>query len=198
VKRLGVWQVETPEWHAARDSRIGGSEIGTVAGWNPWETRDDLLGRKLGLIPRREGNANTERGHYLEEAVATWLADKSSLTYDYDASQGTYVHPELDWMAFNPDRLTTDSELVEIKTASTRDGWGRQGTDAIPLTYQAQCHWGLHVLGLTICHVGVLFGDPFQFARYKVRYDPMAADYLIRQGEAFMADLATSDHRSAA
>lgn len=192
MKRLGIWQDGSPEWHAARATRIGGSDIGTVCGWNQWETREELLARKRGELAPRPATDATDRGHYLEDAVARWLADKNNLHYDTIRSDATYVHDDEDWMLYNPDRIAHGDELVEIKTAAEKTaerGWGRQGTDQIPLCYQAQVTWGMHVLGLTVCHVGVLFGSPFTFARYRVRYDPEVAAYLIEQGLHFMHDL---------
>jgi putative phage-type endonuclease len=190
--RIGVWEDGSEPWLAARVGRIGGSEIGTAMGWNPWESREELLDRKRGVREPRPTNDAMQRGHYLEGAVADWLADKQRLTYDDDASKGTYVHPDIPWALFNPDRITTTGELVEIKTAREKDpehGWGRAGTDQIPLTYAAQVTWGMHVLGLAVCHVGVLFGTPFQFSRYLVRYDPEVAAHLLAEGERFIADL---------
>lgn len=190
--RIGTWEPGTPEWHAARATRLGGSEIGTALGWNPWQTRNELLAVKRGEAEPRPGTKATERGTWLEAAVADWLADRYDLTYDDDLGRGTYAHPDLPWASFNPDRITTGLDLVEIKTAAEKDpekGWGRQRTSEVPLTYQAQAMWGLHVLGLAVCHFGVLFGKPFEFAYYKIKYDAEVAAHLVNEGARFMADM---------
>ena len=38
AKLLGVFESGTSEWHEARADGIGGSEVGTILGLNPWES----------------------------------------------------------------------------------------------------------------------------------------------------------------
>lgn len=188
--KLGTWETSDPAWHAARRHRIGGSDIGVIMGWSPYLSPGDLLAMKLDGQHVRDTPAMT-RGRYLEPAIAAWLAESEGLTYNPEMI-GTFVHEKWDWMLFNPDRVTTDGRLVEIKTAAEKTAareWGRAGTDQIPLTYQAQCQWGMGILDLPTCLVGVCFGSPFEFRRYRLRFDPEAFDYLRATGERFVADL---------
>lgn len=191
MRRIGVWADGSPEWHAAREGRIGGSDIGTICGWNQWETRAELLERKLGeLAPRKESDAML-RGHCCEPAIQKWLELKHGIKVD-DTRAGTYVGDE-EWMAYNPDGISTDGLLLEYKTANARhpeDGWGRAGTDQVPLAYAAQVIWGMGILGLTECVMAVLAGANGQgvslhFARYKIRFDPQVFTFLKTQATDF-------------
>ena len=48
---LGVFESGSEEWHDARHSGIGGSEIGTIMGLNPWESAFALWAKRTGQIP---------------------------------------------------------------------------------------------------------------------------------------------------
>lgn len=190
-RMLGRWAPGGDAWRDARRARIGGSEIGTVCGWNRYETAEELLARKRGELPPRPDTDATLRGRYLEAGVLQWLADREGFVVD-PAMQGTWVHDDHDIALFTPDAVTTDGRLVEIKTAAVKDaeeGWGRAGTSQIPLAYQAQCQWGLGILGLTGCLVGVCFGTPFEFRRYRVKFDRKVFDHLLRRAAEFVARL---------
>ena len=190
---LGTWPDGSPEWHAARQDRIGGSEVGTLMGWSPFETRAELRDRKLGLVEPKATTPTMARGHYLEQGVADWVADQTGAVYGPALSSGTFVHPDHDWALANPDKvLVGGRELLEIKTSSEQTpdhGWGRAGTDQIPLHYAAQVTWYLGILGATTCHVAVLFGKPFGFRKYRVRFDRSAFNYLLEQASIFRAEL---------
>ena len=191
ARMLGRWKPGSPEWHEARRWRVGGSEIGTVMGLNPHEDAATLAARKRDGAPPKAPSPAMLRGVYLEEGVADWLADTEGLFYDANY-RATFVHTAHDWALFNPDAVTTDGRLVEIKTASEKSvehGWGRAGTDQIPLTYQAQCQWGLGILGLTDCLVGVCFGSPFEFRRYRIRADARVFAAMLAAGQRFIDDL---------
>lgn len=195
---LGVFEDGSPEWHAARARRIGASDIGVICGWSPFRTRADLLAEKRGETAPRPMSDAMARGHYLEPAIAAWFADETGA--DYDAgSDGTYVHPDHDHHLANPDRICTDGSVLEVKTSKEKTvehGWGRAGTSQVPITYAAQCQWLMHVLGLDLCHVAVLFGAPFKFCRYRVKRDDDVIAYLIRQADAFHTEL--TEQRTAA
>lgn len=197
---LGVWPEDSKEWTEARAQRIGSSDIGVICGWSlpswdgsPLKTREQLLHTKAGLVEDRPRNKTQARGHYLEDGVARWLADKHDLEY-LSGSAGSYVpaDPDLWWMLANPDRICANGELAELKTTmhprSVDHGWGRAGSGQVPLAYQAQCQWAMHVTGLKRTRLGVLAGN-LEFASYLIQYDRSVAAWLIEQAQAFRADL---------
>lgn len=190
---LGTYPPGTPEWHAARHGRIGGSSIAAAMGWSPYETPDQLAARMAGTLDPKPTSRAMARGNYLEAGIADWLADDKGLTYDPDASAATWAHDLYRWAIYNPDRITTDGALVEIKTTHDRseeNGWGRAGTDRIPLYYAAQVQWGMGILDLPFCWVAVLAGaingrPSLDMAVYRVPADPDAFAFLFARAQRF-------------
>lgn len=204
--KIGEWPDRTPEWYAARVGRIGGSDVGVLMGWaehaeaDRWsKSRAELLAEKVGELrrtlerpaPEKPWKGGRARGVYCEPAIRDWLADREGIEYD-PTYKGTWVDSEHDWMMVNPDGVTTDGRLVECKTCDVRDaehGWGRAGTSKIPLTYGAQVTWSLGILGLKNALVPVLSGAPkFEFALYKVKFDPIVFSYLRGNARRFIED----------
>src|ERR1035437_8827176 len=58
------------EWLEARKLGIGGSEIGTICGLNPYQSKYNLWACKKNLVEGFKGNEATDLGHLLEPAVA--------------------------------------------------------------------------------------------------------------------------------
>jgi predicted phage-related endonuclease len=75
---LGYFPADSDEWHAARATRVGASEIGAICGWSPWQTRADVMARKLSGERGPQTKAQA-RGHYLEEPVAEWFCDETGI-----------------------------------------------------------------------------------------------------------------------
>lgn len=203
---LGTWPDGSEQWHAAREGRVGGSEVGTICGWSPWESRAQLLHRKAGLLAPRPQTSAMQRGHLLEPAILAFLVDKHGLVIDTEASAATYAHTEHDRWLYNPDAIAGEA-LLEAKSTSQRsedDGWGRAGTDKVPTHYGAQIMWGMGILGLDVCHLGVLSGagndgrPNLAFASYTVRFNRRAFDYIAEQVELFLDDLDALKRKQAA
>lgn len=197
---IGQWEPGSADWLSARRWRLGGSDIGAVVGWSPFDTRADLLFRKAygGEVPA--SNAMV-RGTLLEPAVMTYAASRGFVA-DPDLA-GTYVSDEHDWMLANPDGITADGVLVEAKAPRVRgDGWGRGGTAQIPAHYLAQVTWYCGVLGLDRWVLAVIatkqsaIGPDFDMALYKGRFSPALFAGLTKHGQRFMDELA--DERSVA
>jgi putative phage-type endonuclease len=192
-RRIGEWVPGSEDWLAARRGRIGGSEIGSVAGWNePWQTRDGLLAEKRGEVERGPVSNAMKRGTHMEAAIRSWLTAEEGVTLREDL-RGTYVHPLYDFALANPDDIDSDGVLWEYKAPAVRDlehGWGRAGSGDIPLTYAAQGHWNAGVVGATKIRFCVWAGAPkFEPAFYKFDFDLEVFEYLIRLGEQFIAEL---------
>ena len=196
---LGTYEPGSPEWHAARRWRIGGSEIAQVMGWSRFGSRDDLLAARLNPIDKPPTRAML-RGTVLEPSVLSWGAARHGYQYA-DGSNGTYLHGVYDWALANPDAIA-DSDggarvLIECKTATDRSedtGWGRAGTDRIPIAYRCQVAWCMAVLDLPEAHILVLAGahsgrPDLHFSRYVVKRDRPLEMKLLAAGLAFIREL---------
>lgn len=189
----GTWPDHSPEWHAARKGRVGGSDIGAVIGVSPFETRTQLLHRKAGLLEPKKQTAAMSNGHRLEAVILDYLTDKLNDPLDVERD-GTWVEGRF---LYNPDGVTTTGRLLEAKSTSDRSrekGWGRAGTDHVPDTYLAQVTWGCGLLGLTEWHLAVLHGatngrPDLGFAHYKGRLDVDLYAALRAEATRFITDL---------
>ena len=170
----------SPEWHEARASVIGGSEVGSIMGVNSFESRYVLWYRKAGYLGKAEEVANPlfEWGHRLEPVVAEKFADMHP-EYDVQIS-GSWVHRDRPWHGANPDRLLAakytyedgngevafeDTEVeavLEIKTSMSGYGWEN---DMCPIKYVLQLRWYMECFGLNYGYLVVLaaLGDYREF-----------------------------------
>ncbi|GAA3172883.1 YqaJ viral recombinase family protein [Nonomuraea roseoviolacea] len=197
---LGRWEHDTPEWHAARAQRIGGSRIAAILGLSPWASPHSTWCEMAGLVDAAPATPQQDRGHYLEPAIAAWFADQHPDWHVF--TTGTWVHQDRGQHLANPDRLIrynpipnavgwfdiAVSALLEIKTDADGTGWGEPGTDEIPLYYRTQVQWYMDVLGLQRAHIAVL-SDRLTFAEYVVDYDPADAALLRQAADDFLDSL---------
>lgn len=189
---LGNWEPGSPEWHEARRSRLGGSDMAAVIGRSPWVSPYRLWMLKAGRVRDSETTASQSRGHYLEDGIRRWWADQNP---DYEVvTGGTYTHKERDYQLANPDGLLVKNGrpvgVLEIKTDGQDDSetWGKSGTAQIPLYYRTQIQWYLDTLGLPVAHVAVLTAR-LEFRHYVVKHDETDARILRFRAEQFLDSL---------
>lgn len=188
ARLLGRFPDGSPEWHEARRTRLGGSEIAAVIGLSPWESPFSLWHRKAGNVPAAADNPAMEWGRLLEPVVRDKFMREHGITR---MIRGTYVHRTLPWMLANPDGLYRDGHrraLVEIKTTARADGWGPAGTDEIPVHYACQVRWYLGVLGIDRATLAVLIGGS-DYREYVIEQDVDDLRYMVDAGREFMASL---------
>lgn len=174
------------QWHAARSSGIGGSDIAAICGLNPWTSPLEIWLAKAGTpAPRRNDpvlSEAAENGHYLEPFVATRFTAKTGL---YAApGPGTLRHPDGPWIA-NLDRVTDEDGqpgIVEIKTRSSYalTGW----LDEVPVDVQVQIQWYLAVTGWEFAYAACLIGGQRTLVHRVERDDTLIAD-LLKIGSEF-------------
>jgi len=199
---LGQWASGSREWHAARAKRLGGSRMAALLGLSPWESPYSAWCEMAGLVAPESQTDEQARGHYLEPAIASWFADQHPEWHVFET--GTWTHRSRDWQLTNPDRLIREqplpgvlpvgwydlevSSLLEIKTDADGTGWGKPGTDEIPVYYRTQVQWYLDALGLQRAYIAVLTSR-LQFREYVVEFDPVDAQMLRDRAEEFLDSL---------
>jgi putative phage-type endonuclease len=106
----------TPEWYAARKSRITGSNVGAILGLNPYRTAEDVLRAMVRDYHNAEseftGNAATAHGSFHEDGA---VIDYQMVTGHNVQECGFIVHPEHEWLGASPDRFVGNDGLLEIK-----------------------------------------------------------------------------------
>lgn len=145
AKLLGTFPAGSLEWHEARAEGIGGSEIGTILGLNPWESAYSLWAKKSGLIPYGQtSNFAMRLGQVLEAPILQLWAEQNPEWEIF--STGTYEDQDQPYLHANPDALAKHRQtgewiIIEVKTS--RNYW-----DELPPQYEAQVQHYLSVMNL--------------------------------------------------
>jgi len=101
---VGLFEPDSEEWHEARKSGIGGSDIGTVLGLNPWDSAFALWARRTGQISERQLNSWAVRfGKAFEEPILQMWKQEHP---EWDVmTTGTYRSRRHPFQLANPDAL---------------------------------------------------------------------------------------------
>jgi putative phage-type endonuclease len=174
---LPALEVDSPEWHDARRTSLGASEVAAVLGLSRYQTPLDVYKAKMGV--RRDIPENLSYfGRALEPVIAQWLRDKhpelGPILEGFAA-----VNPDHDWLSASPDRLRDSAGFlhpIELKTSSE---WSRKEWDAgVPDYYKIQSLVQQIVLGVHGGHLAVLHGGN-RPELYEVPWDQDAVDQII-------------------
>lgn len=161
------------DWLAFRYNGIGGSEIGTMMGVNPWKSAVELYYQKIGdFDPKVNYNIPMFMGNVLEPVVSDlfeYWDDGDNLIENYAAGikqrklyeiQGYVLNDKYPNMFFSPDRLVHTKpvkrkdtliqknidQIVEIKTISN---WSsKQWESGLPPSYYLQLQ--TYLMGLDV------------------------------------------------
>jgi putative phage-type endonuclease len=187
---LGSWTPEDPEWHEARSSRIGGSEVGAIVGASKYESAYSLWAKKLGYIDsQKPENEFMYWGKALEPVVIDRFAkDHPELEIIRDA--GTWVHKDRPFQLANPDAIyqTADGKygILEIKTARYSDDWA----DGVPQYYMTQVQWYLSTFEFDEAYLAVLFAGS-DYKEFRIEAMPMWQESDLQKVQQFLACLET-------
>ncbi|MEV2222664.1 YqaJ viral recombinase family protein [Nocardia vinacea] len=192
---IGKFASGSAQWHAARASGVGGSEISAVVGLSPWESRFALWHRKKDRLPGVAESNAMKWGTLLEPVVAAEYAE-NHVGPGYSVTTGaTYRHVDRPWQIANPDLLiwSDTGELVdgvEIKCPGLdfNEKWPPSGSDAIPIYYRCQIAWYCDVMGLDSMILRALIGgnDP---RTYRIRPTLEDREFLREEGGKFWHEL---------
>lgn len=177
------------EWLEARKQGIGASEVGSVIGVNPWETKYQLWRYKMGLEAPKEENFAMKAGHYLEDAVSKFYADETGANIIASSAQDfMIVDDKRSFLRVSPDRTywasgalqnAANKRILECKTTQmTID------PDNIPMHWFCQLQMNLGVSGATHGALAWLtMGREFGYK--EISFDKEFYDYLCSEVEKF-------------
>ena len=177
---LGVYDSGSSEWHELRSRGIGGSEIGTIMGYNPWESAFALWAKRTGQIPDPPLEGWSIRFSRAFELPVLELWAEEHPEYEVFLT-GTWQHPEHEFMLANPDALAKHREtgewiVVEIKTS--RGSWGET-----PPHYAAQVLHYMTVLNLERSVIVAVAG--WNYEERWVDFDDFEADAQLAAASRF-------------
>jgi putative phage-type endonuclease len=182
----------TAQQRENRKSHIGGSDVPTIFGCNPFASAHDLWLEKTGQVPGFEGNDATLIGTHLEPAIKGLYETtrkiklfKPTSTFADEATGGLMrVNPD-----FFEDKAQRGSKLVESKSnmqARDDDAWGEPGTDEVPLPVMYQVQAQMACTDSELARVARLFGGyRMGFSVYEVRRNNSLIEMIREEVQAF-------------
>ena len=178
----------TSEQLEMRARGLGASEIGTVAGLNPFQASISVWLEKTKRAEPFRGNSRTKRGDLMEPHIRAWWADRRGAT-DLEIP-GTLRDPKNEWLFATPDQIGTvngERMLCEAKYVGWRvvDRWP---IDEVPDYVLAQTTIQQHVTGIHRCDVAAwLECDEHEIPERIIEtpYSPELAEALIEVGREF-------------
>lgn len=175
ARLIGKFANGSPEWHEVRARGIGGSDVGTIVGCNPWQSAYYLAAVRLGKIDGTIAqNEAMEWGTRLEPVILDKFADEHPELALF-REVGTWSHPDREWQHANPDALfqTADGDfgIVEVKTARYEDDW----KEGVPAYYRTQVQWYLQTFGYSKAYVVALFSGS-RYREFEVIADEFEQD----------------------
>jgi putative phage-type endonuclease len=147
--------------------KIGGSDVATILGLNPYKTALELYHEKRGTLDRPDLSENfaVEAGNVLEDGIAALAASKMTRKWGREVklrrSNLTLVNPKYEWLTIHIDRdVVGEDRGVECKNVGSRAAkhWGEEGSDEIPDYYLPQPHAYMLVKDYPVWTVAAYFG----------------------------------------
>lgn len=184
-----VLEPGSPEWLR----EMTASKVAAVLGLSPWQSPFSLWYEMAGAVEHAGPNKQMERGHYLEDAVARWVADQHSIELAPGRCWRNRARP---WQVASPDRLVVAdrttwagvSAVVEVKTAADWERWGPDGSDEVPPYYRAQAVWQCDTLGVDTCYMGVLL-PRLELRSYVLHPAEDEAEFIRERARDFLDSL---------
>jgi putative phage-type endonuclease len=198
---VGTFPQDSPEWHAARLSMIGSSDIPIILGLSTFKSAYTLWHEKVGLIqpspPDEKWQRKLDYGHHMEPFVAGLFQKKHPELFVQET--GTWRNRDNPWQGCNPDRLVllsdspademTPHSALELKTFPSLSDWDY----GPPLGYVAQLQWQLDTFGWqrgVLAGYANLSGD---YVEYEIELNPFEADAV--RAKAWEFDLSVREAR---
>lgn len=195
-------------WLNTRCNSIGGSEIGTIAGYSKYGSAHTVFNEKLGLVEKFKGNIHTVYGTRMEPHIREWVQDDFEKATDIKLKTFEYpymmVDKKIEYFSANIDgigilddsyiywenrdtgeiKYIPEGEMfgLEIKTGSEfmKKMWAGE---EIPDSYYCQCQWYMGVTGLNYFLIIYLLGKEVKWKVVPRNDDDIKA--LRKIGENF-------------
>lgn len=147
-------------FHKARQTGLGGSDIATLLGINPFSTKLQLYLQKRGELEPEPDNSRTKAGRVMENVIAAMVMERNGSKLR--RVNRTLRHAKHDFLIAHIDRDFVGIEKgLEIKNVSPRMAymWGKDGQpDAVAEYYVPQPHHYMLVLDYPAFDVAAYFG----------------------------------------
>lgn len=157
------------DWFQKREKMLTASDIAAVIGLNPYESREDVMLKKLGFR-RKQRTDHTTYGTNLESEARDKYVELTGESVFEIGIESHKVHP---WLGGSPDGITDSGKLIEIKCPPKR-----VITENVPVYYIPQVQLLMEILELEEC----------DFVQYKPG-DPLTITHVLRDRKWFAETL---------
>ena len=180
------------EWLEYRQKGVGGSDIASICGINPWHSVLATYYDKTEKIPELEAeNLPAELGIFLEPFIKVklqkWLQENEGFTADILSMPFILQHPtnkialaNLDDYFYHP--LKKEDVIVEYKTTSERN-YTNWIDENIPDYYYLQIQWYLYVTNCKTCYLATLVGNNKFIVTVIERNDEVIEQIIVKVDE---------------
>ena len=170
----------------SRQSGLGGSDIATLFGINPYSTKLELYLQKRGEIEPTSDTRMTRTGRAMEQVIAVMVSEREGAKLR--KVNRTLRHPKHDFMIAHIDRdYVGIRKGLEIKNVSPRMAylWGKDGQpDAVAEHYLPQPHHYMLVIDYNLFDVAAYFGGD-DLRIYPMERDPEMDELIIDAAHDF-------------
>jgi putative phage-type endonuclease len=191
-KLVNVSNLTKEEWLKYKQNGISGTDIGCIAGINPYKSAIAVYLEKTQPIEEYPDNDAMKFGRLLEPIIAKEFQERNP---EYKVQRVNFMlqHKEHDWAIANIDRLIVNKDgkqgILEVKTANAfkNDQWeaGKPNDE-----YLLQLQWYLFVTGLDYGFFAVLCGGQRYHQIYIERDDELIS-YIFTLAEDFWRKVLT-------
>jgi putative phage-type endonuclease len=158
----------TDEQRKTRMKSLGGSDAAAAAGLSRYMTKYELWDIKV--------NGNSKDIPKSSQEIMQWgnnheksILDKCAESLDINISfPDTKYHNKHKFLSANLDGYDAENNtVIEVKTSRRYNGWGKPGTDDIPIEYLCQVAHYCSVMDANDAYIAVLFcGSDFKIYHY--------------------------------
>ena len=182
------------DWLEIRKGRIGGSSIGTILGYNKYQTAYELWKELIGREAPKDISDKPciIRGKTAEKPLIELYRVLNPSKNVVEGNQVVYQSEENPRFISNPDGFVDDDTILEIKTASIRD-W-EEWKDQIPMSYYCQVMWYMWimkrpkaVLFAMIEKISFDGSGPNRYLKtYHINFNQEEMDFILKEVNIFI------------
>jgi len=192
IKLVDTREITREEWLSWRKKGIGGSDISSLLGLNPWRSPLALYYDKVSEDDETEEEESIamelgkELEPFLREKFANWMLKNEFVAITVEEEPFMMQHPEHEWALANIDGKFIHPEKglcgLELKTTNefARKDWE---DDELPIYYFLQIQWYMGVTGIQNFYVGYLIGNRKFDAKHIPRNDEVIEEIFKQAGD---------------
>jgi putative phage-type endonuclease len=165
------------EWLVLRKSKIGGSDIASVLGVNPYKSRFALFKEKLSPVDQSLNDA-MRHGRDTEEEARNFFNE----TFQEDFSPAVFICDEWEGAIASLDGISSNGKVIEELKCPTSEKSG------VPIYYEVQCQWNLMCSKAEVCYFRYYWKDK-TYKNYIIKANREMQEMMLKKAKTFSQEL---------